>query len=195
MKRLFILPVLFLTLLVGNPAFSADFQKGLDAAKKGDYATALREWTPLAEQGHAHAQHGLGLMYDKGKGVPRDYETAVKWHTLAAEQGHALAQLNLGFMYKKGQGVPQDYETAVKLYKLAAEQGHAPAQFSLGLMYAMGRGTLEDYTHAQMWLIIAASQGNEEARKGKDIVEKGMTATAMLRGRKLAKEWMAKHQK
>ena len=56
MNRLLILPVLLLTLLVGNPAFSADFQKGLDAAQSGDYATALREWEPLAEQGDARAQ-------------------------------------------------------------------------------------------------------------------------------------------
>ena len=32
---------------------SADFQKGLTAYNSGDYATALREWTPLAEQGDA----------------------------------------------------------------------------------------------------------------------------------------------
>ena len=30
---------------------SADFQKGLTAYKSGDFATALREWKPLAEQG------------------------------------------------------------------------------------------------------------------------------------------------
>jgi hypothetical protein len=34
---------------------SADFQKGLTAGQSGDYATALREWTPLAEQGDAEA--------------------------------------------------------------------------------------------------------------------------------------------
>ena len=45
MKNLLILPVLFLTLLVGTPASSADFQKGLTAYESGDYATALREWT------------------------------------------------------------------------------------------------------------------------------------------------------
>ena len=56
MNRLLILPVLLLTLLVGTPAFAADFQKGLTAYKSGDYATALREWTPLAEQGNARAQ-------------------------------------------------------------------------------------------------------------------------------------------
>ena len=56
MNRLLILPMLLLTLLVGTPAFSADYQKGLTAAQSGDYATALREWTPLAEQGDASAQ-------------------------------------------------------------------------------------------------------------------------------------------
>ncbi len=29
-------------------AWSADFEAGLTAYKKADYATALREWTPLA---------------------------------------------------------------------------------------------------------------------------------------------------
>jgi uncharacterized protein len=63
MNRLLILPVLLLTLLVGTPAFSADFQKGLTAAHSGDFATALREWEPLAEQGNALAQYNLGFMY------------------------------------------------------------------------------------------------------------------------------------
>jgi hypothetical protein len=55
MNRLLILPVLLLTLLVGTPAFSADWKKGWTAYESGDFATALREWTPLAEQGDAEA--------------------------------------------------------------------------------------------------------------------------------------------
>jgi TPR repeat protein len=125
MNQLLILPVLLLTLLVGNPASSADFNKGLTAAKSGDFATALREWTPLAKQGNANAQTGLGMMYQKGHGVPQDYKTAVKWFRLAAKQGHAKAQNNLGVMYRRGDGVPQDYKTAVKWFRLAADQGHA----------------------------------------------------------------------
>ena len=38
-------------------SWSADLQKGLTAYRSGDYATALREWKPLAEQGH-------GLFHD-----------------------------------------------------------------------------------------------------------------------------------
>jgi uncharacterized protein len=41
---------------------SADLQKGWNAYNSGDYATALREWMPLAEQGHRNVQTGMGLM-------------------------------------------------------------------------------------------------------------------------------------
>ena len=71
-----------------------------DSYDKGDYATALREWRPLAEQGHAPAQFNLGWMYDEGKGVPKDYKTAFKWYRLAAEQRFAFAQSNLDVMVK-----------------------------------------------------------------------------------------------
>ncbi len=66
-------------------SWSQDFQKGLTAAQSGDFANALREWTPLAKQGNADAQYNLDLMYDKGDGVLQDYKTAVKWYKLAAE--------------------------------------------------------------------------------------------------------------
>jgi hypothetical protein len=44
-----------LSLLVSLPSWSADIGKGLAAAESGDYATALREWRPLAELGDAIA--------------------------------------------------------------------------------------------------------------------------------------------
>ena len=196
MKRLLVLPVLLLTLLVGNPASSADAKKGLDAAKKGDFATALREWTPLAEQGNSFAQFNLGLMYKKGRGVLQDYKTAIKWYKLAAEQGDAFAQSNLGLMYDNGQGVPQDYKTAVKWYKLAAEQGHASTQNNLGLMYALGTGTLQDYTRAHMWWNIAASSGKiKDAPKNRDIIAKKMSPTELESAKKLARECVKKNYK
>jgi TPR repeat protein len=123
MNKLLILPLLLLTLLVGTPAFSADFQKGQTAYRSGDYATALRELTPLAEQGDARAQTGLGWMYLKGQGVPKNHKTAVKWYRLAAEQGNAIAQSNLGFMYANGTGVPKDYVRAHMWYHIAASSG------------------------------------------------------------------------
>jgi len=108
MKKLTLTFLIILFTLTSNVVWSADFQKGWDAYTIGDYATALREWKPLAEQGNANAQYNLGLMYQKGDGVPQDDKTALKWYRLAAEQGNASAQYNLGAMYYKGEGVPQD---------------------------------------------------------------------------------------
>ena len=85
MKKLFIIPVLLFSLLLGTPSYSADFNKGWTAAQNGDYATALKEWKPLAEKGDAVAQYNLGQMYRNGDGVPQDYTEAVRWWRLAAE--------------------------------------------------------------------------------------------------------------
>jgi len=80
MKKLTATLCLTLAVLLGSVGVSAsaDFQKGLTAARSGDFATALREWTPLAIQGNAIAQYNLGLLYGNGWGVPQDDKTAVK---------------------------------------------------------------------------------------------------------------------
>ncbi len=69
----------------------SSFQAGLDAYKRGDYETALKEFLPLAEQGFASSQFNLGLMYARGQGVAQDYVQAYRWYTLAAGQGDDLA--------------------------------------------------------------------------------------------------------
>jgi len=51
----------------------------LAAHQRGDYATALKSFRPLAEQGVAEAQFGLGFMYGEGLGVSQDYAEAMKW--------------------------------------------------------------------------------------------------------------------
>ena len=96
------------------------------AYESKDYATALKLWRPLAEQGDAQAQYNLGIMYDNGQGVPQDDAEAVKWYRKAAEQGIAKAQYNLGVMYANGRGVPQDYAPT----QLAREPDSDPQLFS-----------------------------------------------------------------
>jgi hypothetical protein len=120
--------VLFgVVLLLALPAYGQDFQKGLDAYINGDYATALKEWSPLAEQGYAGAQNNLGIMYKNGRGVLQDYAEAVRLYRLAAEQGLADAQYSLGWMYYNGKGVAQDYVLAHMWANLAAAQGNEKA--------------------------------------------------------------------
>ena len=55
MRKLTATLCLTLAVLLGSAGMSAsaDLRKGVTAYESGDYATALREWTPLAKQGDA----------------------------------------------------------------------------------------------------------------------------------------------
>ena len=86
------LPALIaLVLLFSTVGWSADFWKGFKAYQRNDYATALREWRPLAEQGHANAQSMLGVMCGEGKAIPQNMVYAHMWLSVAASQGHEIA--------------------------------------------------------------------------------------------------------
>ncbi len=135
--------VLILVLMAGltSPAL-ADFKAGFDAANQGDWATALREFTPLAEQGDSAAQFNLGLIYANGRGVAKNDIQALIWYTKAAHQVHARAQANLAFMYATGRAVPQDLITAYMWASLAMTHAkgstrEAAARFRATLAAAM----------------------------------------------------------
>lgn len=173
---------------LSGTAHAQDFGKALAAYNAGDYATAVQEWRPLAEQGHADAQFGLGVMHYYGLGVPQDYKEAVEWYRKAAEQGHAVAQFSLGVMHYYGQGVPQDYKEAVEWYRKAAEQGDAAAQVGLGFMYSKGQGVLQDNIIAHMWYNIASANGEGLGGKGRDIKAKQMTPEDISKAQAMARE-------
>ena len=54
--------------MLSLPVAAQDLQTGLEAVEGGDYAAALKEWRPLANQGDIKAQHNLDFMYEKGLG-------------------------------------------------------------------------------------------------------------------------------
>ncbi len=142
----------------------AGLDAGINAYKRGDYATALAEFRQAAEQGSVVAQINLAAMYYKGQGVSRDDAEAAKWYRKAADQGDAVAQNNIGFMYDNGRGVPQDYAQAAGWYRRAADQGQPTAQFNLGVMYQNGLGVGKDSGEAALWFQSAAEAGLAEAQ-------------------------------
>ncbi len=178
--------------LVAAPACTDDYETGVEAYQRGDYATALTEFRPLAQQGDARAQYNLGVIYSKGQGVPQDYAEALHWYRQAAEQGDASGQFGLGGMYLDGRGVPRDYAEAVRWYRQAAEQGDARAKFNLSVMYRWGRGVPMDDVQAHMWLSLAASQGEKRAPKRRDRLAKKMTPAKLAEAQRLAREWKPK---
>ncbi len=142
MKRL----VLTIALLFGLAAPARpDIDAGVDAWERGDYATAYREWKPLAEQGDSDAQYNLATWY---KHTEQDYANAAKWWRKAAQQGHPWAQHDLGSLYTLGLGVSRSVTEAARWFRLAAEQVHPMAQYKLGSTYYSGLGVPKDYVPA-----------------------------------------------
>jgi TPR repeat protein len=182
--------VLFL-LFVANSSHTADYAKGFAAYSEGDYATALAEWQPLAEEGDPNGQFGLGLLYANGWGVDLNDEEALKWYGLAADQGHAEAAYNLGVMCANGWGVPQSDEEAFKWYSLAAERGFTAAQISLGKMYAVGFGAPQDNVRAHMWYNVAAMLDDFNAEYDRDELARQMSDEEVAKAEELANTWIA----
>lgn len=170
----------------------ADLGTGLRAIRNGDYATALKELLPLAEQGNAVAQYQLGKMYRAGQGVAKDRDKGMFWFRKSAEQGYMLAQNNLGLSYYIGEDVPKSYEKAFFWFRKSAEQGFRPAQFMLGWMYAAGQSVPKDYVQAYMWLDLSASSGRKIAVEKRYRLSQLMTPAQIAEARRLSREWRPK---
>lgn len=153
-----------LALLISTAA-AADYAAGLAAFNRKDFAHAFSEWIEPAKAGDAHAQHGLGMLYELGQGVPNpDAKAAADWYEKAAAQNYAPAINNLARLYADGRGVNQDLSRAIELWSRAAEAGNVTARFNLGLQYASGSGVAKDPKKAAAYLLQAAEGGLAEAQ-------------------------------
>ena len=162
-------PGLILTLLAAammapGPA-RADFAAGARAQEQGDYATAIKEWQPLADGGDAAAQYALGYLTFQGLGIATDQAKAADWYQKAAAQNYPDALFALGLMSEGGWGVAQDLTKAIDFYRKAAATGpHAEAEYTLGRLYYRGRGVTRDMKQAVAWFKKAAAKGHPGAQ-------------------------------
>ena len=56
----------------------------LPTAQQQEMNEVIRMWRGAAEQGDAHAQNNVGVMYHQGQGVKQDYAEAAQWWHKAA---------------------------------------------------------------------------------------------------------------
>ena len=161
-------------LVLAAPGFAAttDFDEGFTSYLSGNYTRAFILWLPLAEAGEIEAQFGLGLLYERGRGVLRDIEAAASWYARAAEQGSMRAQTQLGGMYARGDGVPEDWSRAIAWWRRAEAQGSMRAMFHLGLAYQYGSGVERDMARAILWYGQAAALGFRLAARQIEEIER-----------------------
>ena len=181
-------------LLLSPISWGADIDQGQAAYDSGDYQTAITEWQPLAEAGHAAGQFGMALLYANGFGVPLDDAQALRWYQLAAEQNHADAQCNIAIMYANGWGVPQSDAEAFKWYGLAADQGVTAAQIAVAKMYSGGYGAAQDNVQALKWFGIASEMGDYNAASRRDELAARMSADGIAEASLLTKTWMEHYE-
>ena len=167
-------------------AMAADtLEDAVAAYRRADYATALRVYRSMADQGLAIAQFNVGLMYDNGQGVTKDEIQAMKWYRLAADQGRSDAQYQLGHLnYKQN-----NYAEAAKWFHLASDQGRADAQSNLGSMYAEGDGVPQDFVQALMWFTLSAAQNHKDGIENRDKAAGLMTPAQIAEAQELARGW------
>ena len=186
--RLFLIVIVCCCLVF---AAQADTVGGIVAYERGDFAAAVKELTPPAEQGDATAQVLLGAIYGTGsEAVPRDDQKAVAWFRRAAEQGSAAGQNFLGEAYRDGLGVAVDQAQAATWFRRSAEQGFAIGQYHLAMAYDVGAGVTRDVKEAVAWLKKSAAQGYAlaEAMLGRCYI--GGLGTAV--DEKLGVQWLRK---
>lgn len=72
----------------------AQYELGRRCTEQKNYRCALEWLQKAAEQGHAGAQNRLGVMYERGEGVPMDLVQAYVWFTRAAASQNTYAAAN-----------------------------------------------------------------------------------------------------
>lgn len=119
------LVALILLLLVLRPT-SADLTAAETAEQRGDLAAVYQASKADAEAGDARCQNYLGVISERGRGVPRDLEAALGWFRRAATSGFAPAQLNLAAALDHGRVMRHDPLPAYIWYSIAARLASDP---------------------------------------------------------------------
>lgn len=154
------------------------FNKGIAAYKEKNYAAAMQAWRPLAGQGFAPAQLGVGFMLVNGEGVAKNPTEALGWLRKAGDQGETGAQIQVAQLYRSGTGTPRNYAEALAWYRKAAAQDSAIAHHEIALMYANGQGVAVDYAEAKRWLDLAIAKYGDNDKTGRERALKDRTVVA-----------------
>jgi hypothetical protein len=117
------------------------------AAEKdvGRQQIALKWFLAAAEQGHAAAQHQLGLIYAWGPESLRNEEAADLWLRKATQQDHAGAWIDLGWLLYRRKA---DTAAVIRCFEQALALGNTAGCYHLGMLYAYALDDQRDVSQA-----------------------------------------------
>ncbi len=158
----------------------------LSAGSDADIARAAALLRVAADAELGDAQHDLGVLYARGKGVEKNQEEAAKLYIRAAKNGSIAGEVELAIALFNGDGIPKNEAQAARLFRRAALRGNAIAQNRLARIYATGRGVPRNLIEAAAWHLVAAGQGLPDSWL--DGTLKDMPAQDRTRAEQLATE-------
>jgi len=190
MRKILTLVTLSVTLLVAQSAYalSDTCQKAVGAEH---YQDIVKDCLADANSGNAEAQFRIGLLYLKGRGVPRNEKLALEWLQKSADSGFLRSIFVIGMMHQKGLAeLKQNNQEALKWLEKAANFGDIAAQMYLGSIYYYGERIEKNIPEAVKWYRLAAEQNFATAQYLLGLfyaVGKGV-----LQDYKTAREWYQK---
>lgn len=195
-RNLSVIRITGLTVLlysISSVSLAQTYSDGQHYYEAEEYCEAFRIFQPLAEDGHANAQHRLGAMYIQGFCVGRDLCSGLSWLRRAAEQGHVKAQLGLGtILYGQSQSsneCPSRQRTAAEWIARAANQGQPEAQNLLSWLYLNGDGVSQDELEAYKWALLAKENGSESDHGYVDRLANALSQEEREEVERRAREW------
>lgn len=141
------------------------FDEGSAAYDAGDYPTAYRIWSQLAEENDLAAMRNTAQLLRQGKGVQKDSRRAFKLYLDAAEKNLVTAMANVGDMYLAGEGTERNPQAAAAWYARAATAGLSIAQVKMADLYEQGIGVDRDPARARALIERAARNGYVPAQE------------------------------
>jgi TPR repeat protein len=131
----------------------------LASGAEADVAMAARLLRIAAEAEIGDAQHALGVLHARGRGVPKNAEEAAKLYIRAAKNGSIAGEVELAIALFNGEGIPRSEAQAARLFRRAASRGNVIAQNRLARIYATGKGVPRNLIEAAAWHLLASGQG------------------------------------
>jgi TPR repeat protein len=145
------------------PGNQAEFNQGAAAFDAGDYDTAYKIFSKLAEDEDLGAMRNVALMQRKGLGTKKDPKAALRLYEYVARAGLPTAQADLAEMLLKGEAGPPDPKAALPWLYLASAASHPMAQFYLGQLFEQGEVVPKDMMRAKLLYAAAAAHGEKRA--------------------------------
>lgn len=105
----------------------SSYNKGVNAYRIKDFASAREHWSKAIEQGDATAMNNLGYLLFEGLGGKYEIEQAIALWKRGAMLKNSEAQWHLGQAYEIGKGVESDIVEAYAWYRCAISNAQNPS--------------------------------------------------------------------